>query len=232
MSSQLQINGVIAPPTSQCGSGCSGSSSAGPLFDLAFRNCTENYQQIRNGDQSLSSPAAFVPLALTSTIAQIEFVAIQSSGPIKLRINGAPASALSSAIFPVAGLSGLTLDFTVDGVAVSVTFAAGDDTAADVANRINSAAALAGATWLPATVDESGQVRVSGLLTGPQGSLSAFTGTAVALLGFDSFAGGTGSGADVDVDGLFVAQFPRGALSATRLEVSGQASLEVLVAGT
>lgn len=233
MSSQLQIKGLIMPPSSSCSDGCAGSSAQGCTFDLAFRNCFEVYQQVRQGKISIATlPNVFVDLAPVDQLSEVQLLAVQSSGPVKLRINGAPASAESSAVFPVAGLTGLTLIFTVDTQPLTVTFEAGDDTATDVARRINAAAALAGLSWQPASVTTAGQVEISGALTGAQGSLSAITGTASAALGFAAFAGEVGTGADVDVDGLFVTQFPRGALSATRVEVSGTATLSVLAAGT
>jgi hypothetical protein len=173
----------------------------------------------------------FVDLALCDQFASIELVAIKSSGPVTLRIDGAPATYATAALYPVAGLTGLTLIFGVDGYPVSVLFVSGDDTNIDVMRRINSAAALAGVPFLPASLDALGQVAISGALTGPEGVLTVPTGTALGVLGLSAQGGVVGSGEDISVDGLYVQQLTR-AKGARSIQVSGQASLSVLVAGS
>lgn len=233
MSTTVQIKGLIVPGAG-CNDGCSGSGAAAACaFDLAFRNCSELYGQVRSGDVTIATlPNAYIDLPIADALTAIEFVAIKSSGPITLRVNGLPASATTAALFPAVALPGQTLTFTVDGTPLSVLFAAGEDTALEAARRINAEAALAGLAFAPASVAASGQVVISGALTGAQGSLTAFTGTAVATLGLGAFTGAVGTGADVPIDGVSMIQFPRGAAAARRLEVSGSASLSVLAAGT
>jgi hypothetical protein len=187
---------------------------------------------MRSGDYSVRTvPGEYVALPGSEQFSSIELLALKTSAELELRLDGAPAVATTSALYPVAGLSGLTLAFGVDGYPVAVTFEAGDDTAEDVARRINAGAALAGVPFRPASVLSTGQVEIRGFKTGAAGALTAFTGSAAALLGLDTFVGSTGSGSDVTVDGLQVWQFPR-AGGVARIEVSGQASVSVLAAGS
>lgn len=230
MAQQIQIKGYILPDAG-CGDGCAGVAPAQCAWELdLLSSCGESYQNVRQFNYALATlPGEF--LDLVTGFAQVELLALRSSGPITLRVNGEPARALTNAIWPLAGLDTLTLGFSVDALAVAVTFVAGDDTPAEVAARINAAAALVGATSMPASVSLTGQVQISGVKTGSQGSLSAFTGTAVTALGLGAYAAQSGRGADVPVSGLLVQQFGRNPAAASRLQVSGSASLRVLAAG-
>lgn len=231
MSIQLQIKGYLYPGGS-CADACTGSKGAISPFELSFRNCAESFGQMRSGDYAVrTTPGEYIALPGSEQFSSIELLALKTSAELELRLDGLPAIATTSALYPVAGLSALTLDFGVDGYPVAVTFAAGDDTAEEVARRINSFAALAGVPFRPASVTTTGQVEIRGLKTGPTGVLTAFTGTAAAALGLDAFPGSTGSGSDLTVDGLQVWQFPR-AGGVSRIEVSGQASVSVLAAGS
>lgn len=227
---QLQAKGYLSSGDG-CGDGCGPKTAAQP-FSLVFRNGFETYAECRSGEFSVATlPGAWVDLPLTEQLDTIELLALRTSGPIKLRVNGLPATTSTAAVYPVASLSGLSLTFGVDGYPVTAVFEAGDDTASDVARRVNSAAALAGVPFIPAEVGAVGQVVIHGQASGAQGFLSAFTGSSVAALGLSSWLGGTGKGSDVDVDGLQVLQFGRVA-NVVRVEVSGQATVSVLVAGT
>lgn len=233
---QLQSKGYIAQGNGcgGCGGGCGGcgSASAAQPFDLCFRNGGETYAAARSGEQLVSTVAlAFVDLVGADQFDSIELVAVRSSGPVVLRINGLPATFATACLWPNAGLSGLTLQLGIDGTPVNTTFVSGDDTADEVARRINAAAALAGLRYPPASVNLLGQVQLEGALTGPQGVLSAPGGTSLSALGLSSQLGVFGTGADIPVDGLYVNQFTR-AKGAKSIQVSGQATLSVLVAGS
>lgn len=230
MAQQLAIKGFLLP-NAGCSDGCAGISPSSCPWELTFRNCLESYQQVRQGDLTLAtSPGVFVDLFALGTFTQIELLALKTQGPITLRVNGEPAEAVTAALFPVAGLNGQTLLFSVDGLAVSVLFVTGDDTALEIAARINAAAALAGSIFMPASV-VGGQIVIAGRKTGPQGTLSAFTGTAADDLGLDGWLPQTGTGADIPVDGLMLTQFGRNPNGASRVEASGAAALSVLAAG-
>lgn len=231
MSIQLQVKGYLYPGGGSCSDACNGSKGAVAPFELAFRNCAESYAQMRSGDYPIrTNPGEYTVLPVSEQFTSIELLALKTSGALQLRLDGGAAVATTAVLFPVADLSGLTLEFGLDGYPIAVTFAAGDDTAEDVARRINAAAALAGAPFRPATV-LAAQVEIRGVKTGAAGVLSAFTGTAAEPLGLDVFVGGVGTGEDITIDGLQLWQFPRAA-GVKRIEVSGQASVSVLAAGT
>jgi hypothetical protein len=232
MSQQLSVKGYLLVG-SGCADGCAGAAPSGCPWDLTFGQCgTETYSQVRQADITIQTlPGEFADLLAPGSFTQIEFLALRSQAPITLRVNGVPARATSSAVFPISGLNALTLLFTVDGIAVSVAFVTGDDSALKVAARINAAAMLAGCAYLPASVTTLGQVLISGKKTGSQGSLSVFTGTAADDLGLDTVAAQVGTGADVPVSGLLIQQFGRNPNAVTRLEVSGSSALSVLAAG-
>lgn len=230
MSQQMQVKGFILPSVG-CGDGCAGASPGQCPWELQFRNCLEVFQQVRQADfPVVTVPNEYVDLFSTGTFTQVEFLAVKTSGPLTLRLNGDPAKVSTTNLWPTVDLTGQTLLFVVDGVAVSVLFGAGDDTQAEVIARINAAAVFAGATWLPASLVSS-QVQISGKKTGAQGTLSAFTGTAAADLGLDVVAARVGTGADVPVDGLWLTQFGRSPYGVRRVEVSGVGTLSVLAAG-
>ncbi len=237
MSQQLTAKGYIYPPSAGFGGGCDCAGGEGVSvapFEIGFRGAGcggESYQVARSGSSRIATLALeYVPLPLTEGFSSIQLLAVRSSGPITLRLRGTGAKAVTAASFPTAMLAGQLLGFTIDGVAVAVAFGVGEDTALEVAARINSAAALAGLTYYPAKV-QAGQVAIEGALTGPSGALSAFSGSGAVTLGLSAFVGAQGGGSEVPVDGLFIAQFPRlGDL--TRVEVNGTASVSVLAAGT
>jgi hypothetical protein len=238
LSTSLTAKGYIYPPEAgyggSCG-GCAGDAVSVAPFEIGFRGAGcggESYLQARSGaSQVRTGPTEWVPLPLTQEFSSIQLLAVRTSAPITLRLRGTGARAVTAASFPTAMLVGQALAFTLDAVGIAMTFASGEDTASEVAARINASAALAGLTYYPASVTSGGQVAIEGALTGPTGALSAFTGAAAATLGLGAFVGAQGGGSDIQVDGLFVAQFPRPG-DLTRVEVNGTASVSVLAAGT
>jgi hypothetical protein len=230
MAQQLQVRGFLLP-NAGCADGCAGAAPSSCPWELTLRNCVETFQQARQADfPVVTVPNEYVELFALGTFTQVEFLAVKTSGPLTLRLNGEPAKVSTTNLWPTVDLTGQTLLFTVDGVAVSVLFGAGDDTQAEVIARINAAAVFAGASWLVASLVSS-QVQISGKKTGAQGSLSAFTGTAAADLGLDVVAARVGTGADVPVDGLWLTQFGRNPYAVRRVEVSGVGTMSVLAAG-
>lgn len=230
MTTQLQMKGFLYPGGS-CTDSCNGTKGAVTPFELAFRNCAESYAQVRSGDFPIrTNPGEYGALPMSEQFTSIELLALRTSAQLIVRLNGTGALAVTAALFPVADLAALTLEFGVDGVPIAVTFGAGDDSATDVARRINGAAALAGLTAMPARV-AANQVEIQGLRTGPEGALTPFTGTAAEPLGLDAFVGAFGTGSDLTIDGVQVWQFPR-TQGVRRIEVSGQANLVMLAAGT
>lgn len=84
--------------------------------------------------------------------------------------------------FPTLFVGGETLTFNVDGVAVAVVFAVGDQTAAQVAAAIDAAIA-ATPNAAGSSADDGGEVRISGTKT-DNGNVTITGGTALAVLGF------------------------------------------------
>jgi hypothetical protein len=104
----------------------------------------------------------------------------ESARRIVVGLCGRPAAPLVSVAEPFAGLNGLGLDLVVDGVAHTLTFAAGDDTAADVAARVELAIAGVAKRVAPGT-----KVGLFSLKAGGTDSRIQVTGgTANAVLGF------------------------------------------------
>ena len=73
---------------------------------------------------------------------------------------------------------------------------------------------------------------LTGVLTGIQGSVLVTGGTGQTALGFASSANDTaaGLGADVDVNGAFLLE--SGVTGVSRVQISGQGTLEIFAAGT
>lgn len=173
--------------------------------------------------------AEFVDLPGTDGIGGFQLLVVKTQTVMRLRIGGAAATLLGSgASFPTGFSGGESLTFEADGVEVDATFTAAAQSAVQVAQEINQAAIGAGLTYLPATVDATGQLRLSGRLTGSEGTLE-ITG-ALAALGFASPVLVVGAGSDVDVNGAFLAQFDSSAAPA-RVQISGNGRVEVLAAG-
>lgn len=239
LSTTLTAKGYIYPPEAGFGGSCGGCGGADAVsvapFEIGFRGagCAgETYQQARSGCvQVRTGTLEFIRLPLTQDFSSIQLLALRTSGPVTLRLRGQGARVETAASFPTAMLAGQALAFTLDAIGVAMTFAAGEDTASEVAARINSSAALAGLTYYPASVTTTGQVAIEGAVTGPTGALSAFSGAAAATLGLSAFVGAQGAGSDIAVDGLFIAQFPKPG-DLTRVEINGTASVSVLAAGT
>jgi hypothetical protein len=146
-----------------------------------------------------------------------------------LRIGAAPAQVLGSGgSFPTTFSGGETLAFTVDGTAVAVTFTAAAQSAANVASEINQAAIAAGLTFLPAAVQSSGQLSLTGSATGVQGSVEVTAGNAT--IGLPTADLVRGAGEDVRVNGTALLQFDA-SNPPSRIQVSGSAQIEVLSAG-
>jgi len=174
--------------------------------------------------------AEFVDLDLLADLIGVEFLYVKSDAPIALRLDAAAARVVGSGgTFPTGFVGGETLTFLVGLVPVSVTFLAGDQTAAQVVARINAACALAGLPTPRASVSGT-QIAIDGLLTGPQSTVSVTGGTGAATLGLAG-ASAVGSGQDVEINGSFLAEFRSYPDSVSRVQVSGQASLSIVAAG-
>lgn len=228
MSCSLVLDGHISVGGEGCG--CSDSSGVSSTVRGLSLACQSSFDAIKSTDCAVqiatlgSVGQAWAELPVT--LSAYKFLSLKSSAAVKLRIGAAPATALGvGGTFPATGLNAVSWNLTIDGVAFTVTFAGASLSAQQVANQVNAAAALAGLSFQPASV-VNGQLKLSGLNTGTQGALT----TAVqAALGFAA-ATVAGAGADLDVWGSFLQQF--GDATPTRIQISGNAKVEILAAGS
>lgn len=235
---QVELSGQITVGGASCTDSCSGGSLK--QQSLTLRCSNQWYPAAVSSDVpvQIQTPgvvgAAWVDVPTTDALDKIELLMIRSNAPARVRVGAAVARLLSASVaFPVTFVAE-TLIFKVDGgAAITCTFTAGAKTAQQIVNALNAAAALAGLAVMPWSVDAGGQLALSGVATGVQGSVEVTGGTAQAMLGFAVTYSAVGAGADTDFVGLYLVEFGRGSLLApARVQISGIAQIEVFAAGT
>jgi len=217
------------------GCGC-GDVLSQKIQGLGFACSSAIYQAISGTDCAVAIATAgaagdvFQELPGTDAVGAVQLLLLKSSGTVVLRIGADEAELLGSGgTFPTLFAGGETFAFSVDGTAVAVTFTSGAQTAQQVINQINAAAALAGLTFMPAFLQSNGQVGLRGQATGAAGVVDITT--ANATVGFASAAAlAAGAGVDLTVSGVTLMQFPAND-APERILVSGTAQIEVLAAG-
>lgn len=241
MSTGLTLKGSIdvgsgcGSPVSGCGSGIDKT-----VRSLAFACGSAFFETVVSTDVGLriATPglpgASFIDLDLLGDLTSVEFLFVRSDQAIVLRIGAAAARRVSVGFAPPTGFVGAeTLNLVVDGVPVAVVFLVGDQTAAQVVARINAACALAGLPTPRASVTDTAQIAIEGVLTGVQGSVEVVGGTGAATLGL-AIGTSIGLGNDVTSKGLFLNQWPQtGSIPGppSRIQVSGVATIDVLAGG-
>lgn len=232
MAASLELSGTILVGGDDCSCAGSGDQTVKSLGG----GCPVGYSAIVTTAKpiTIATPGApgavFVDLPLLETLTAIEFLFVRSSAEVVVRIDAAPAEVVGvGGTFPTGFSGGETLTLEIDGVAVSVAFLVGDQTAADVVARINAAAALAGLATPRARV-EGGQVAIDGVLTGSDAEIEVTGGTGAATLGLAGLSG-RGAGADVRVLGTLLSEFPRTAAAPARVQVSGTGTLTIVAGG-
>lgn len=230
VSGQITVGGTCEP----CASGNS------KMQGLGLRCASQWFQTVVSTDAPYPVQTAgavgdsWIDVPTTDALDSVELLMVRSDAPMRLRIGAGPAALLGvAATFPTGFVGGETLGVDLDGVSIAVVFTVGAQTAQQVANQINAAAALAGLSYQPASV-VGGQVQIAGQATGVQGAVAVTGGTAQAALGY---GGGndsaTGEGSDVDILGLFLVEFGRSLPTAPeRVQLSGIGRIEVFAAGT
>ena len=226
----LEVNGSVVVGNGACGP-CDDAGSS-KTVGLGFQCPSLQFASILSTDSPIAfnSPLVFADLPLLQSFAEIGFIVMQTRGQdIDIRLNPLPAVALASNSEPYAGLSGLDLVTAVDGQApVTTVFSVATD-AATLANEINAAAALLGQP--PPASDVGGQVQISGVLTGPEGSVDIQSGTALAALGL-SVGVSLGTGEDIQSGEIWMQKFASTPNGVKRIQFRGTASLSILAAGT
>lgn len=238
MANLIESDGKLTVQSDTCAT--SSGLMSRPLHLGRSSDCSEKkYVEAVTSSQDVISTASgvFEDVDAAEQISEIQFLYVRSSTEVILRLYALPASALASAgAFPTGFVGGETLLATIDGVLTTVTFDVADQTAAQVAARINAALALAGyATPLASVVN--GQIKVLGVATkrsGNEGTLS-FAGTGASQLGLDAGSNPTiveAQGQDVAINGLFMSEFPSsGDNTLTKIQISGSATVDIITAG-
>lgn len=234
---QVQLTGQITVGGTVCPDPCAPGSSKIQGLALSCPGST-SFQCVVSTDVPCSIATAgllgaeFDELPVTDALDDIELLYVRSNVLMRLRLGAAPAALVSTGLaLPLGG--GETLIFDVDGrPTVTVTFTAAA-TAAAVANEINAAAVLLGQPP-PASVNTAGALVLTGVLTGVDGSVNVTGGTGQVALGFASGANdaAVGAGSDVDFNGIFLVEFGKNGGAVSRVQISGQGTVEVFAAGT
>jgi hypothetical protein len=231
---QLTLEGHLSVGGDGCGCG-PGDGGSSSTRGLTLGCNSQGFEAIQSTEcpvpvstaGAIGAAWAELPVRLTA----YQLLSLQVNGTVRLRIGGAPAARAGvGGTFPATGLNGLTFAWTADGVSLSVTFVGSNLNVSQVANQINAAAAGAGLLYLPASVEPAtGQLVLRGSATGAEGSLQITTGQAG--IGMPTMAAPVyGAGKDLDVTGPLLVQFA--APYPSRIQISGQAKVAILAAGT
>ena len=228
LTGQVTVGGGVCSP-------CDGGGTNQKVVGIGFAcGANASFGCIVSTDKfcQLTSPNDFVDIGVLADLTTIQFILLQTNGgPLKVRVGAAVASVPTAGTFPTGFVGAETLLATIDGLAtITTTFLVGDQAAADVANRINAAFSLGGQAP-PASVNATtGQVDIKSTKTGADGSVVINSGTGLVALGL--VAGTTtGAGADIDVEGIWLQQFPT-TLAPARIQFKGTAQYNILAAGT
>lgn len=178
----------------------------------------------------------FAQLDALADLAEIELLYVQTSARVRFRIDARASTTLGvGGIYPTNFAGGETVDWTMDGMSpVTVTFTSGDQSVEQVAARFNAAAALVGAPTPRVTV-QLGQLLFTSAKASPVAaeSRNVLTGSTPTLtrLGLLAPTVTPGKGGDVEIVGMGLWQFPRSPIAPVRVDVSGNAKIEIIAAG-
>lgn len=236
MAATLQMSGALTVG-GDCSAACSGGGNSLTLR-LGLRCSPSSYQtavytpsQIRVLTPGLPGQA-FVDVDLLDQLTAIEFIYAKTDAPLVFRVGAAePVLNGQNGIFPTLFAGGESFDLDFEGAPISVVFQAGDQTAAQVAARINSTFALAGYPTPRAEVLPTGQLAIRGVTTGAAAAIEVTAGTGAVQIGFPIGLRAVGAGADIPVYGTWLQEFPPYPSSPARIQVSGIGNFTVLAAG-
>lgn len=247
----LELSGSLRIQGDSCASTCAGAGAPATKVQPISLRCVANRPVVSSdcGIQIATAGTAgdnFVDLPVVGALDRVEVLwFVASTGFVILRLvqNGTGVAQLTTvATFPTGFGGGETLELGIDALPnFTTTFTAAAQAAQDVGNEINAAAALAGLTFLPASVNTAGQVVIAGVRTGPQrgaattteeGSVNPVSGTALATLGLTAGATVYGNGADTRVEGNYgPVEFGRDTNAPDRVLMSGNSDVTILAAG-
>lgn len=232
MSKKVNLSGSLSISDADCSS-LSGTTNKPLGLGGASCNGDKYYQSAVCTCKTIAAPSSFVDIDALEELSIIEFLYIQSSVAVTLRLYAVPAVALGvGASYPTGFTGGETLTTTIDGTAVLTTFDVADQSLDQVVVRINAAMALNGIAT-PIASAYNGQLRFDGIETaydGTNGTFS-FSGTAVSALGLSSPNLTNAQGKDIAINGLFMSQFPSTTDTLTAVKISGEATVDIFAAG-
>ena len=197
---------------------------------------------LRSGQQQINTGAVlgnqFVDLDCLDGLTGIELLYIRSTAPVQLRIDPTRPEVASLVAVPAIGLAAGVLAVTVRAEDATEYSAAVDFSttpaanAAAVANALNGALGAVGAVTPPdgpiVRIGAGGALTVTAPGIGP---LSRATLTdAGTILGGTVTADGTSTDEE-PFSGLLVKEFRRAPNAPTKIQISGQASIDVMGAG-
>lgn len=231
MGGNIELSGSIS-----AGGSCGGCDEAGSANVIPLSiSCRQAYSGavVRSDKLAINAQLDFVDLPLLEQLATVEFLYLRPNTALTVRLYAAVAELVGSGgVFPTGFVGGETLTVKLEAFApFTAAFLVGDQTAAQVAARINAAAMVAGIPWIPASVDTSGQVKLVSQKTGSTTLVQVTGGTAQAALGF---AAGTndeasGSGSDLVINGTFLVEFDK-TTAPERIQVKGISTEVTLMA--
>lgn len=163
------------------------------LFSGSVSQALDSLARAESGTYSLDAGEQNVQVDF-GDVAQARLIWIDADGALEVTLGGTVGTVATllgvGGTFPTAFTGGQAFSFKVDGVTVAGTFLVGDQSAVQCAQRLNSAAVLAGLAFLPFTVD-GGQIRVSGANASLAGKVEVLTINAV--LGFAALTSDLGT---------------------------------------
>jgi hypothetical protein len=161
-------------------------------FDGGFQQLLDTLEHEESGTFTLDPAESNFSIPF-GDVGQARMVYLEADGPIRVTPGGGIATQAQrdgvAGSYPT-GFTGVAenLDLEIDGTPVTVDFASGDQSLAQVINRINAAAALAGITGpggVPATIARNtggSQLRLISPTTGTGSSVEVLSSSAAAVL--------------------------------------------------
>jgi hypothetical protein len=237
MTTSIQLSGTLTTTDDATSTGSAGTCSKQLVLGPTATAGSRQYQaKVESTMELLTAAGTFVDLDGVDTLTEVRLLYLKTSANVVLRLYAVPAQAQAvTGTFPTTFAGGETLITTIDGTVVTTTFQVGDQTAAQCAARINAAMALAGFATPRATV-VNGQLLITGVATAVDGAagILSFAGTGAATLALDTatLTPTDALGQDVDINGLYIQEFPwTGGLAPTAVQISGQSTVDVTAAG-
>jgi hypothetical protein len=227
--------------------GCGGSSGGPGLLLGLLGSCGDGLLY----ETAISAPGValatvgslgqnWADVGLLDSFTSIELLALKSSAKIRLRIDPTRPALTGSISLPSGGVTSGAATFTVtdetgEEFTAAVTFSGSTTTPELVVAAINAAFGAAGTPQPPdttiASLDDDFLVLTSPGL-GPLASVQLDAGAPADLgLGTAAVTEEGTSFDEFDIEGLFVKQFPRYPGAPTKIQVSGTASIDFVVAG-